>query len=114
MRINITNEELHFLITDSLNKILKLFNEKNNEYGKTDEAFSVFNRIAEKYKCSPYHALTMLRAKHEISIEEIADNIQSNSLVYSQEKIEEKYNDIIVYYLLEKIMISNLNFKNKI
>lgn len=113
MRINITNEELTNSIKTSLQCILDLFEEKNKEYGKSNEAFSIFNRISDKYNCSPQHALLMLRAKHEISIEEIADNILSNSKCYSQEKIEEKFNDIIIYYLLEKEMLLNINLENQ-
>ena len=50
----------------------------------------------------------MFRLKHLISVEDMQNDLKKG-ISPNKEKVNEKYDDIIVYYLIEKAMMLNLS-----
>ncbi len=106
MKEIITDDEAAFEaeIETTLRSLRTLLIEKGKEYRRNNNPFHNFERGAELSGRSPEEVLQGFLLKHLISAEDIRND--SKMGVFPKiEKIHEKYNDILVYFLIEKAMI---------
>jgi len=110
-----TTEEQQFeaVVSETLEDIQNLLIEKGKEYRRNNNPFHNFNRGAKLTGKSTEEVLQGFLLKHLISVEDIRNDTKIG--VFPKiEKIHEKYNDILVYFLIEKAMvIKKLNEYNE-
>lgn len=101
-----TIEEQNFesVVSTTLEDIKSLLIEKGKEYRRNNDPFHNFNRGAKLTGKSTEEVLQGFLLKHLISVEDIR-NDSKMGIFPKIEKIHEKYNDILVYFLIEKAMI---------
>jgi hypothetical protein len=104
--INSNNRSEYFdkVINETLEEIKNLLVVKGKEYRRNNNPYHNFERGAELTGQSRLDVLQGFLLKHLISIEDIRNDLKKGILP-SEEKVHEKMNDIIVYYLIEKAMI---------
>jgi hypothetical protein len=81
---------------DNCNKVL---NEKGEEYSRGGDRLWNFKSAARKRNCTPEQALMGMKAKHDVSVDDIVDMVVSGRLP-SKEALAEKFGDSINYLLL--------------
>ena len=94
-------------IEATLARIKELLLVKGKEYRRNNNPYHNFERGAEIRNKSPFEVLEMFRLKHLISVEDMQNDLKKG-ISPNKEKVNEKYDDIIVYYLIEKAMMLNL------
>lgn len=91
-------------VENTLASIKELLIVKGKEYRRNENPYHNFERGAEISGNSREEVLQGFVLKHLISVEDLR-NDSKKGLYPSIEKIEEKYNDILVYFLIEKAMM---------
>ena len=91
-------------LEDALNQARQTLGVKAKEYVRNGDRMHNFNRGAEKKGTIREHIIADFRLKHEISVDDMRNDIAEGQLP-SKELVEEKFGDIINYYLLEKISV---------
>ena len=104
----ITEQAFYTEIEITLQKIRDLLIVKGKEYRRNNNPYHNFERGAEIRNKSPFEVLEMFRLKHLISVEDMQNDLKKG-ISPNKEKVNEKYDDIIVYYLIEKAMMLNLS-----
>ncbi len=109
------NERFETTVTETLENIQNLLILKGKEYRRNDNCYHNFDEGSKLTGNTPEEVLQGFLLKHLISVSDIRNDIRLGVLP-TLEKIEEKYNDILVYFLIEKAMIierlnSNLDDK---
>jgi hypothetical protein len=101
-----TQRELDFekVVAETLENVKALLIEKGAEYRRNNNPYHNFERGAEMTGKTREEALQGFLLKHLISVEDLR-NDTAKGIVPLLSKIEEKYNDIIVYFLIEKAMM---------
>lgn len=100
------------VITKTLQEIQDLLLIKGKEYRRDNNPYHNFERGAEMTKFTREEILQGFLRKHLISVEDMR-NDSCVGLHQSPEKINEKYNDILVYFMLEKaMMLENAKIHN--
>ena len=101
-----TEEEKQFelIISETLNELQNLIIKKGKEYRRNNDPYHNFNRGAQFSGRTPEEVLQGFLLKHLISVDDIRNDLK-NGNTPSIELVEEKYNDILVYFLIEKAMI---------
>lgn len=102
--MNELEKQFELVITNTLKDLQNLLIEKGKEYRRNNDPFHNFNRGAELTGRSTEEVLQGFLLKHLISVEDIR-NDSKLGLYPKVEKVHEKYNDILVYFLIEKAMI---------
>lgn len=101
------------LIISTLEDIQNLLIVKGKEYRRNNNPFHNFERGSELSGKSREEVLQGFLLKHLVSVEDMR-NDSKLGIHASYEKINEKYNDIILYFLLEKcMMIENMKSYNE-
>lgn len=77
---------------------------KAKEYVRNDDRMHNFNKASLKKNISREQAIDGMRLKHEISIDDIREDVSKGNLP-SKELLLEKFGDIINYYILEYMSI---------
>lgn len=95
-------------IAETLNRITELLVVKGKEYRRNNNPYHNFERGAEIRNKTPFEILEMFRLKHLISVEDMHNDLKQG-ISPERNKVNEKYDDIIVYYLIEKAMMLNLS-----
>lgn len=91
-------------VTSTLKQLSDLLIEKGKEYRRNNNPFHNFERGSELSGRTKEEVLQGFLLKHLISVEDIR-NDSKMGVFPSPEKIHEKYNDILVYFLIEKSMM---------
>ena len=109
------NERFETTVTETLENIQNLLIIKAKEYRRNDNCYHNFDEGSKLTGNTPEEVLQGFLLKHLISVSDIRNDIKLGVLP-TLEKVEEKYNDILVYFLIEKAMIierlnSNLDDK---
>lgn len=92
------------VIESTLKNLQILLIEKGKEYRRNNNPFHNFERGSELSGRTKEEVLQGFLLKHLISVEDIRND--SKLGIYPKaEKIHEKYNDILVYFLIEKAMM---------
>lgn len=96
--------DFDFTVNKTLEDIRELLFVKGKEYRRNNNPYHNFERGAEISNRTSEEVLQGFLLKHLISVEDIR-NDSKIGIYPSIEKINEKYNDILVYYLIEKTMV---------
>lgn len=91
-------------IKSTLESIKELLIVKGKEYRRKNNPYHNFEVGAEKTGQSRIEVLRGFALKHSISIDDMIEDLE-NGMHPSIEKVNEKYNDLITYLLIEKSMM---------
>lgn len=100
----LNHENADTYIKDMLSNISEVLLVKSKEYVRNDDRMHNFNQAARKKDLTREQVLDGMRLKHEVSIDDIRRDI-SEGVLPSRELLDEKFTDIINYYILEYMSI---------
>ena len=102
----ITSKEIRFDIEvqSILQKIQELILVKGKEYRRYNNPYHNFEIASRKKNITPEKALDGFLLKHLVSYDDMLDDIEQGKLP-KIEVVEEKFNDIILYFVIQKAMI---------
>jgi predicted patatin/cPLA2 family phospholipase len=103
---NLKNDFFDKVITDTLTDLKQLLIVKGKEYRRNNNVYHNFDQGAKIKSITPEKALDGFLLKHEISIADMTNDLDKGILPI-KEKVEEKFNDNIIYLLIKKAMILN-------
>ena len=90
----------------TLQKIRNLLIVKGKEYRRNNDVYHNFNVGAKISGQIPEKVLQGFLLKHLVSYQDILNDIEEENLP-SVQLVEEKFNDIITYFLIQKAQILN-------
>lgn len=93
-------------VENTLEKIKVLLIKKGKEYRRNNDVYHNFNVGAKISGQTPERVLQGFLLKHLISYQDILNDIEEGKLP-SVQLVEEKFNDIITYFLIQKAQILN-------
>lgn len=110
----ITNDELAFerIVDETLQQIRETLIVKGKEYRRNNNPFHNFEVGAIKKSISREKVLDGMLLKHEISIEDMTNDLDNGKLP-SESSVNEKFGDNLVYLLLKKAMFIDRILKAK-
>lgn len=91
-------------LNDALNEIKNTLQIKAKEYVRNGDRLHNFNVGSQKSGKTREEIIASFRLKHEISIDDMRNDVAKGTLP-SKELVEEKFGDVINYFILEKISI---------
>lgn len=94
-----TEKQFEKHVDERIELIRNVLQIKAKEYRKNDNPFHNFDRAAAMNNCTPERALMGMLAKHQISVLDLVDDIDSGK-VPSRELVSEKIGDHINYLIL--------------
>ena len=100
------NDDFEKVINTTLIDLKELLIVKGKEYRRNNNVYHNFDQGARIKGITPEKALDGMLLKHEISIADMTNDLDKEILP-SREKVEEKFNDNIIYLLIKKAMILN-------
>jgi hypothetical protein len=100
------NDYFEKVVTDTLSEVKELLIVKGKEYRRNDNVYHNFDQGAKIKGITPEKVLDGFLLKHEISIADMTNDLDKG-IIPSKEKVEEKFNDNIIYLLIKKAMILN-------
>jgi hypothetical protein len=96
-------------------KISETLVKKGREYCRNDDAMHNFNEASEYSGKTREEIIENYRLKHIISTKDIINDLNNSEFIPSKKIVDEKYIDIINYYILEYMSIINkINNLNEI
>lgn len=101
MNENKENKIVEQTITDTLNDIKEKLIVKGKEYIRNNDRLHNFNQGAKLTGKTREEVIWGFALKHFISIQDLKEDTKQNNLP-TEEVLNEKYNDLITYLLLEK------------
>jgi len=99
-------EKFDIVVTRTLSEIKELLIVKGKEYRRNNNPFHNFETGALITGQIPERVLNGFMMKHFISYNDILNDLEQGVLP-TEKMVEEKFNDILVYFLLQKAMILN-------
>jgi len=97
------------LLKEILNRTTIVLHSKSVEYSTNTDKLHNFKRAGEKRHTTPEDALMGMKLKHDVSIDDIVDNITKE--LPSMKMLEEKITDSINYLILLEALIKERNDK---
>ena len=94
------------VVNKTLADLRELLIVKGKEYRRNDNVYHNFEQGAKIKGITPEKVLDGFLLKHEISISDMTNDLDKGVLP-TKEKVEEKFNDNIIYLLIKKAMILN-------
>lgn len=117
LNFNLNNEDADNYISDMLHNISETLLIKAKEYVRNNDRMHNFNVASELSGLSREQCLDGFRMKHIVSSKDIIYDINALNIIPNKNLVNEKYTDIINYYILEYMSIMNkidsLNKLNK-
>lgn len=110
-RLTMTNEQAEEMVNDILERTREVLMVKAKEYVRNDDRMHNFNVGAEKKGVIRERIIESFRLKHEISRDDIIEDMEKGILP-SEAYVDEKYGDIINYFILEEMSIKSKIRKN--
>jgi hypothetical protein len=95
------SEVFDAVIENTLESLEELLLVKGKEYRRNDNPFHNFEQGAKLTGELREEVLRGFRLKHEISVADMRNDLKEGKLP-SRDKVNEKYDDILLYYLIEK------------
>jgi hypothetical protein len=92
------------IIKETLDNISSLLIVKGKEYRRNNDPFHNFNKGSKITGEIPEKVLKGFLLKHEISINDMVQDLD-HGILPTKEKVNEKFNDNIIYLLIQKAMI---------
>lgn len=90
-------------IESTLSQLKETLIIKGKEYRRNDNPFHNFEVGARKKNLSREKVLDGMLLKHEISIEDMTNDLD-NGILPSLDAVNEKFNDNLIYLLIKKAM----------
>jgi len=100
------NEDFFKVINNTLDELKDLLLAKGKEYVRNNDVYHSFNQGAIVKGTTPEKVLDGFLLKHEVSINDMTNDLDSGILP-SKYKVNEKFNDNMIYLLIKKAMILN-------
>lgn len=101
---NSISDSFDTVIEETLQEIRETMIIKGREYRRNNNPFHNFEVGARKKNTSREKALDGMLLKHEISIEDMTNDLDAGILP-TEAMVNEKFNDNIIYLLLKKAML---------
>lgn len=101
---NTQSDSFDQVVEKTLNRVRELLIVKGKEYRRNNDPFHNFNIGALMTGRTREEVLYGFLLKHLISAQDIREDI-ANGTLPSREKVEEKWDDIITYFTIEKASI---------
>lgn len=95
------SEVFDAVIENTIESLEELLLVKGKEYRRNDNPFHNFEEGAKLTGETREEVLRGFRLKHEISVADMREDLKEGKLP-SRDKVNEKYDDILLYYLIEK------------
>lgn len=100
------NQDYYDTTLDRILKHIKgTLSTKSEEYVRNQDYMHSFNQGSKKTGEVRERVIESFRLKHEISREDIIQDIENNCEIPDTEYLVEKYGDIINYYILELMSV---------
>ena len=93
---------------ETIERLKTLLLIKGKEYRRNNDPYHNFNEGAKLMNVRPMTVLNFFRLKHVISIADLHKDFEQGKEV-SEAQVNEKYDDILVYTLIELAYIENEN-----
>ena len=93
---------------ETIVRLMTLLLIKGEEYRRNNDPYHNFNEGAKLMNVRPMTVLNFFRLKHVISIDDLQKDFEDKKHV-SEAQINEKYDDILVYTLIELAYTENEN-----
>ena len=93
---------------ETIVRLMTLLLIKGEEYRRNNDPYHNFNEGAKLMGVRPMTVLNFFRLKHVISIADLQKDFEDKKHV-SEAQVNEKYDDILVYTLIELAYIENEN-----
>jgi hypothetical protein len=100
------NEDFFKVIHNTLGELKDLLLVKGKEYVRNNDVYHNFNQGAIMKGVTPEKALDGFLLKHEVSINDMTNDLD-DGILPSKDKVTEKFNDNLIYLLIKKAMILN-------
>lgn len=112
--LSISNNELEFekLVDETLLQIRETLIVKGKEYVRNNNPFHNFEVGARKKSITREKVLDGMMLKHEISIEDMTNDLDYGKIP-SERSVNEKFGDNIIYLILKKAMFIDRILKSK-
>lgn len=107
LNFKMENEEADSVISDILHNVSETMLVKAKEYARGDDRLHNFNKASLLSGKTREECLNGFRLKHIISSKDIINDINNNQDIPSIDLVNEKYTDIINYYILEYMSVVN-------
>lgn len=108
----LSNEEFNKHFDTIIETVIEKVKVKAAEYVRNDDRMHNFNRASIKRNIIRERSLDGMRLKHEVSIEDMLNDIDSG-LLPKLETVMEKFGDRLIYDILEQISIMHrINHEN--
>ncbi len=98
-----TEEKFEKLVNETLERIKEVLVVKGREYRRNNNPFHNFEEGARMKNISREKVLDGMLLKHEISINDMTNDLDQNKIP-SINAVHEKFDDNIIYLLLKKMM----------
>lgn len=102
--MSLKEQEFEKRVNDTLKKLKLLLITKGKEYRRENNPFHNFERGSLMTNETREKVLKGFMLKHIISVDDMVDDLAKKNLP-QEAQVEEKFNDILVYYLIQKCMI---------
>ena len=106
MNKKLSTEDFNRFLEERLSKISETLAKKSKEYVRNNDKLHNFNTASRLENISRERALHGMLLKHYISYLDILEDIDNNKLP-SIQYVEEKYGDIINYFILSEISLKH-------
>lgn len=107
-------EEFDVLVVSTIETIQTSLITKGKEYDRNDNPFHNFDKGAKRKDKLRERVIEDYSLKHEVSIDDMIDDIENFGTLPSYEMVEEKFKDAINYLILKKASIyDRINNKQK-
>ena len=93
---------------ETIERLKTLLLIKGKEYRRNNDPYHNFNEGAKRLNVRPMTVLNFFRLKHVISIADLQKDFEQGKEV-SEAQVNEKYDDILVYTLIELAFTENEN-----
>ncbi len=97
---------------DTINRINHIISVKGKEYRRNNDPFHNFNQGSIITGNPREDIIWGFALKHFISIQDIKHDLK-NGIIPTKEAVEEKYTDLIIYLIIEKLSILE-NIENQV
>lgn len=111
--MEMTKEDFSKIVENTLDVIRDTLAVKGDEYVRNENPFHNFEEGAIRSKMIREKVLDGFLLKHEVSISDMTNDLEEGILP-SVDKVEEKFNDNIIYLILKKAMfLDRINSTNR-
>ena len=93
---------------ETIERLKALLLIKGKEYRRNNDPYHNFNEGAKRLNVRPMTVLNFFRLKHLISVDDLLKDFEQGKEV-SEAQVNEKYDDILVYTLIELAYTENEN-----